>query len=483
MFNDGPITDYRWLNALKIYSFQDKKLVLTSAFSNKTDICGVDIIDNRIYYATVDKLSSLDVYKIVGTLEELELSAQEGYVGPREFHLTTIDKKSFVIGWGNVSFFLTDSKQLSLPSADFLNIHPLQTTKGIVSMKDDGVYGEIVCYVERETGFQQQETGVEVLSVSDNHLENERFDFWYDNAHDTFFVRREESKDKTEGFYVLYRKNEKEPALTITKKLDLTTQMSIDQFKNKFLKSKLVSRFENNWWFASGNTLFRTENNDPTYIPLDEEFELGDTKDPVTGFNIAQDNLLLAYKKNNIYAIQPYEAYDRLTYSILETKNVSGNNAIGSPIVTALTEMPVHISYDGIFALKQLRNVQSSDRISELISDNINKRWLKESKSAIDTCQTINRLYWTYFVLKERDVTKVYLLDNRTQSWFYWELPITCINVFVKDETTIFVDENGMVYKLTTDDIINEYNKDVTEYYDNGKKLIKWFWKSSPLFR
>ena len=300
----------------------------------------------------------------------------------------------------------------------------------------------------------------------------------YDEKSDTFLVEKTNG-----GISILFKTDETEPLLEITKRFKPGDNRyeELVKFRETFLKSFLTKRFENNWWFASGNTLFRSENNDPTYIPIDEEYSLGDTKDHITGFNMAQDDLLLVYKKKNIFAIQPVEVYERATYSVLETKNVSGNNAIGSPIVTTLNEIPVHISYDGIFALNQLKNVQSSDRISVLISDNINKEWLKEKKEAVDSCQTINRLYWTYFVLKYEDLTKVYLLDNRTSSWFYWELPITTINVFVKDETTMFVDNNGCVYKLTTDDIINEYNKEVTEYYDHDKKLIKWFWKTQIL--
>lgn len=322
--------------------------------------------------------------------------------------------------------------------------------------------------------FYTTDSGLYLYDVS----QDTRRGLIYDEKSDTFLVEKIDG-----GISILFKTDETEPLLEITKRFKPGDNRyeELVKFRETFLKSFLTKRFENNWWFASGNTLFRSDNNDPTYIPIDEEYSLGDTKDPITGFNIAQDDLLLVYKKKNIFAIQPVEVYERATYSVLETKNVSGNNAIGSPIVTTLNEIPVHISYDGIFALNQLKNVQSSDRISVLISDNINKEWLKEKKEAVDSCQTINRLYWTYFVLKYEDLTKVYLLDNRTSSWFYWELPITTINVFVKDETTMFVDKNGCVYKLTTDDIINEYNKDVTEYYDHDKKLIKWFWKTQIL--
>ena len=90
-------------------------------------------------------------------------------------------------------------------------------------------------------------------------------------------------------------------------------------------------------------------------------------------------------------------------------------------------------------------------------------------------------MYWTYIVLKDEDKTKVYLLDNRTTSWFYWELPITLLNIFVKDDTTHLVDIEGNVYVLTTTDIPSEFVQGKLNYYDDGHKVIDWFWNSQIL--
>jgi hypothetical protein len=354
--------------------------------------------------------------------------------------------------------------------------HTQISDKGIIGIDYDKK-DLVVSYINNDK-FYSYEAGFVFPETPEKPPSGRSIKFDYDYINDLFLIGNGISYN---SFFVCTKNNTTEPTFTVQKRWSGKTLDDLVQMRSKFLKSSLVTRFENNWWFASDNTLFRTENNDPTYVPLDEEMEIGDTKDVITGFNLAQDDLLVVYKKNKIFAIQPAEVYDRLTYTILETKNVSGNNAFGSAIVTTLTETPVHISYDGIFALNQLKNVQSSDRVAMLISDKINKKWLKESKSAIDNCKTINRLYWTYFVLMYKGLTKIYLLDNRTQSWFYWELPIETLDVFVKDETATFVDVNGKIYKLTTDDIINEYNKDVTEYYDDDKKLIKWYWKSQIL--
>ena len=95
---------------------------------------------------------------------------------------------------------------------------------------------------------------------------------------------------------------------------------------------------------------------------------------------------------------------------------------------------------------------------------------------------TANRQYWTYIVLPYENLkmTKVFLLDNRTLTWFYWELPIVALSVFNKDDKIYFADMNCL-YSMETSDIINKYNPDTTEYYDLDKEIISWYWQSQIL--
>lgn len=282
-----------------------------------------------------------------------------------------------------------------------------------------------------------------------------------------------------------------EPKLIITKsKSDNDLTETYRDLKSLFEKAKLVERFDNNSWFASKNYTFHTEYNDPTYIPLSSYNDLGEDFEEITGLSIVNDNVLAAYKRNRIYIITPVTVGDQETYSYTETKNVVGNDVVNAPILTILTEMPTIVSYDGIYALNQLENVQSSDRITTLISESINPRWLKESVDDVNSCLTLNRLYWTHYILPHKkvgddgdDYTKVYLLDNRTQQWYYWELPVCVTNAMVKDNK-IHLISDGRVYTLETSDLIHEYNPDVTEYYDGvdgEKKIITWFWNSQIL--
>jgi hypothetical protein len=254
------------------------------------------------------------------------------------------------------------------------------------------------------------------------------------------------------------------------------------EHRQKLLNSTMMTRFDNNYWFASGNNYYRSRNNDPTYFPITEYDSLGDTKEHITGFNLANDTTLLAYKPNKVYLIQPFfsEATGDIEYSKTESKNTVGNTAIGAPIVTTLTEIPLQINYDGIYGLSQLANVSAVERIADLISEPINHKWLDIPTEVIDKAQTLNRLYWTYIILPRETNTQIFLLDNRTNSWYYWELPIKVKTSFVIDNRAEFVDEEGTIYYLTSEDIINNNFLPllVTEYYDEGKILIPWYWQS-----
>ncbi len=252
-------------------------------------------------------------------------------------------------------------------------------------------------------------------------------------------------------------------------------------------KSYLNTRFDNNYWFANGNRYYRSRNNDPTYFPITEYNDLGDSNLPITGFNLANDTTLIAYKDDRLYLIQPFESSSGTReYSITESKNTVGNTAIDAPIVTTLTEIPLQMNNDGVYGLSQLSNVSATERIADLMSRPINQRWLDIPDDIIKNAQTLNRLYWTYIILPddEKNKTSIYLLDNRTNSWYYWELPIVVLDSFVVNNRTEFADKNGEIYYLTTTDIDVPNFDDVlvTEYYDDGEKLIDWYWQSQIMY-
>lgn len=277
-----------------------------------------------------------------------------------------------------------------------------------------------------------------------------------------------------------------DPQLTVTSKISSDLVLDANEKKNIFLTSRLHTRFDNNYWLSAGNRYYRSRNNDPTYFPVTEYHDLGDSNEEITGFNLANDTTLIAYKKNKVYLIQPFtSSMDTTEYTITESKNTVGNTAIGAPVVTTLTEIPLQINNDGIYGLSQMSNVSATERIADLMSEPINERWLDIPDNYIANIKTFNRLYWTYVIIPREDNrnTCIYLLDNRTNSWYYWELPIVVVNAFAKDNRAEFVDIKGDIYYLTTTDIVNKAFESqlVTDYYDAGKQLIPWYWQSQIL--
>lgn len=84
---------------------------------------------------------------------------------------------------------------------------------------------------------------------------------------------------------------------------------------------------------------------------------------------------------------------------------------------------------EGVYGLYQSDNIATEDHIYTPLSDAINPKLLKENASE---CLIHNHRFLTYFVfgvpaqpredipeLMTDPYTKVYVLDNRTGSWFY----------------------------------------------------------------
>jgi hypothetical protein len=333
-----------------------------------------------------------------------------------------------------------------------------------------------------------------ILDVGDHYFNPEKYNGSLTTKYSAYIFKNKyvaiynQYSSEIKSKYFIFN-NTTEPLLQYTQRLSYTDEELYndwDDKRNKLFKSKLYARFDNNYWLSSGNRYYRSANNDPTYFPLTEYNDLGDSNEEITGFNLANDSALLVYKRNKLYLIQPFTtSQDSIEYTVTESKNTVGNTAIGAPIVTTLSEIPLQINNDGVYGLSQLSNVSSTERIADLLSEGINERWLRIDDSIINNVKTLNRLYWTYLVLAEPSANKtmIYLLDNRSNSWYYWEIPIVVENAFVKNNTTQFVDVRGDIYYLTSTDILDtNYDEEkITKYYDYGEKLITWYWQSQIL--
>lgn len=245
-------------------------------------------------------------------------------------------------------------------------------------------------------------------------------------------------------------------------------------------------RFDNNYFFYGGdNKLYITDNNNPTFVT--RSLQLGKTDDPVTDMLLIAYDTAMAFKEKNMYVIQPIATDGVYGYQGIEAKSTVGAVSPQAAIISPLTETPLYVGLTGVYAIQSLKNVQSTDKISVLYSEAITN--LKDSEGNLKFMDDLKkkniistkRLYWSLFVSPDEETSNIYLLDDRTASWFVWTMPVKIIGCWAEEDVIYLADNNGKVYDLSKTDIINKYNPNVTEYYDDGGKLIDWYWKSQIL--
>lgn len=252
-------------------------------------------------------------------------------------------------------------------------------------------------------------------------------------------------------------------------------------------KSKFLLEFNNFLWLG-GNKNFivhsavtdEDKDNNPLYLPIKNKAYLGNDTNEVTGFNISSDYDMIAYTKNNLWLISRQEVLDGLyDYVYTETRSDNGHDCVGQTIITPLNEYPLQLNNKGFFVYQAIQNVLTSDKTSVLISNNINAKLLTTPN--LQDAFFINHLYWTLMFVPDNNKTRVFVLDDRDSTWYYWEFNEKLVSVININDEIELTNEEGRHFTLETSDIINEFNPDVTEYYDDGKKLIEWFWKSQVL--
>lgn len=255
-------------------------------------------------------------------------------------------------------------------------------------------------------------------------------------------------------------------------------------------------RFQNNYWFyGNSNKIYYTSFNDPTYIGEFNYINIGDDS-RITGFNILSDNLILCYKKDSLYLITREEISDKeQAYIVTETRSTNGNIPVGQTIITRYTELPLNIDDNGVFTISQVKNVSLSEHVTTSLSRLMDKKFLAEPNK--ETILTHNHRYWTYLIFPGYPA-KIYVLDNRTNEWYYWELPdgdivsLWEITETVEDELftiTKYITSTGRVYALRINDKVTQIDAlnssdFYTSYEDDlyhGEQEIEWSWTSQIL--
>lgn len=186
----------------------------------------------------------------------------------------------------------------------------------------------------------------------------------------------------------------------------------------------LMKHFYNNYWFASDNALYNTLYNDPTYIPISNKSVIGDNL-PITGINSLTDSSMVVYKADKQFVVSASSSNNTILYSVTEMKSDKGNLPVGECIVTSQTEYPLQFTNTGIYVLNIPKNVTTDTNTAVSISERIDVKYLGETNK--ENIITHNHLYWTY-VIFPGETSKIYVLDNRTTQWYYWEVPINILS-------------------------------------------------------
>lgn len=251
-----------------------------------------------------------------------------------------------------------------------------------------------------------------------------------------------------------------------------------------------VLRFQNNWWFyGNKNKTWHTANNDPTYIPENAYDYLGVSDDDITDAVLAGQNTAIFFKKDHFYVVSPVTLSDgSVDYPAVEAKGVIGSIATNAAMVSPYKERPLYVGYDGVYSLQQLAYVQSSDHVSVMMSKSIEPRISKEPN--LSQALSVGKLYWSMFAVpatktfmdgSQTPETHCYVFDDRSDSWYYWTLPIDLAAIWLDKNEVYCCAKNGKIYTLKTTDIVNKYNDTVTDYYDDEEQIIEWRWVSQIL--
>ena len=247
--------------------------------------------------------------------------------------------------------------------------------------------------------------------------------------------------------------------------------------RNPEFKFTGVVNFRNKkWFYGEDNTVRWTAENDPTYLPTSNYDKVGLKGNPILDALPISDYALILIKREGKFVLSYGTFGDYVTELITESKSaIGGVSAFGS-VVAEYNEMPIYLSPTGIYYLKQKENISPADFESLLLSERITNKLEKEDNK--ERAHTASIMYWSLFAFPKETVTDVFLLDGRTNNWFYWTMPVAINRMWKENEKLYCCSCDGEIYSFETGDIITETR---TEYYDDGKVIIPWYWRSQIL--
>lgn len=264
-----------------------------------------------------------------------------------------------------------------------------------------------------------------------------------------------------------------------------------------------ITVFDDKYWFYRSDTepnLIRySYDTTGLYIPENSYDDIGDSS-PITSMMQITDSYLGIFKENSAFTVtEDSETAD--LYYVQTLKTELGNVPVGQTIVTSYTNNPLVINNYGIYGLGQNKNILETDSVFYSITDKITSKYIKiKNKQNI---KTHNHRFYTYFYYSENNITKMWVLDNRFNAWYYWELPLSSIDYIYDtvydldnaDEVLTYIWSGNKLYMLTTSyyGILGNGNdsnlgaSDIIGYQDylnsekGAYKRIEWYWKTPPL--
>ena len=264
-----------------------------------------------------------------------------------------------------------------------------------------------------------------------------------------------------------------------------------------------VSIFDDKYWFyrseSEPNLIRYSYDTTGLYIPENNYDDIGDSAKITSVMQIA-DNYLGIFKENSAFTVTEDEETSDLYY-VRTLKTELGNVPVGQTIVTSYSNNPLVINDYGIYGLGQNKNILETDSVFYSVTDKITSKYIKiKNKQNI---KTHNHRFYTYFYYSEDNITKIWVLDNRFNAWYYWELPISSIDyIYDKvydltnaDEVLTYIWSGNKLYTLTTSyyGVLGNGNdsnfgaSDIIGYQDylnsnkGAYKRIEWYWKTPPL--
>ena len=180
-----------------------------------------------------------------------------------------------------------------------------------------------------------------------------------------------------------------------------------------------VSIFDDKYWFyrsdSEPNIIRYSYDTTGLYIPENSYDDIGDSA-KITSIMQITDSYLGIFKENSAFTVTEDKETSDLYY-VQTLKTELGNVPVGQTIVTSYTNNPLVINNYGIYGLGQNKNILETDSVFYSVTDKITSKYIKiKDKQNI---KTHNHRFYTYFYYCEDNITKVWVLDNRFNAWYY----------------------------------------------------------------